>query len=423
MNAVMRISFDGGDISGTISPPPSKSHTHRAFFLASMAEGVSNIGNPLMSADTVATLNAMRAMGAVARIGDGVEIRGGNLHSPDGEIDVGNSGTTIRILTAVASLLDSPVTITGDESIRKRPMGPLLDALVPLGVESSSEDGRPPVTIKGKNRGGKTSVDGSASSQFLSALLLAAPLAENDTEITVSGKLVSEPYVEITSSMMGRFGVDVTYSEGGFRIPAKGYSPCDYTVPTDFSSAAFPLVAGALGGEITVRGLDLSDQQGDKAILDILAEAGAVVSVSGAEVTVKKGKLKAIEADLGKTSDLFPIVSVLLSVAEGESTLYGAPHLRFKETDRIESTVSMLRAIGADAGATEDGCIIKGRRSLKGGYVEHGNDHRIMMAAAVASIICEKRVTMEDTGCHEVSYPDFPYEMARIGMVVEGGAK
>ena len=411
------MAFHGGRLEGTVSPPPSKSHTHRAFFLASMARGRSVVSNALMSADTRATLAACRAMGAdVKGDGDVKTITGGELHAP-GFVDAENSGTTMRIFAGICSMFDGESTITGDDSLRKRPMGPLLSALEQTGTVCRSENGLPPVTVRGPNRGGRVSIDGGVSSQFITSLLMVSPMLERDSEITVEGDMVSAPYLDVTLHMMHLFGADAERDGNVFRVRGgTGYRPFDYMVPADFSSAAFPLVAGALGGRVTVRGMDMDDPQGDKAIVDILRMAGADVEVNGTEITVSESELKGCEVDMGSVPDLFPVVAVLLSTAKGDSRLYGAPQLKFKESNRIETVVDMINAIGGDAVATDDGCIIHGRPRLKGGAIVHKDDHRIMMSAAIASIVCDGPVTMDDVECCAVSYPGFPEEMAAIGM-------
>ena len=411
------MAFHGGSLDGTVSPPPSKSHTHRAFFLASMAGGRSRITNALLSADTKATLAACRAMGAKVTEEGGAEvITGGDLHAP-GHVDAENSGTTMRIFSGICSMFDGETTITGDESLRKRPMGPLLEALEANGTTCSSQNGLPPVTIRGPNRGGRVSIDGGVSSQFITSLLMVSPMLEDDSEITVTGNMVSAPYLDVTVHMMHLFGAEAERDGNVFRIKGgTGYRPYDYMVPADFSSAAFPMVAGALGGRVTVTGMDMDDPQGDKAIVEILEKAGADVRVDGTSITVTRSALRGCDVDMGDVPDLFPITAVLLSTAEGDSRLYGAPQLKFKESNRIETVVNMINAIGGDAVATDDGCIIHGRPRLRGGAIVHKGDHRIMMSAAVASIVCDGPVTMDDVECCAVSYPGFPEAMAAIGM-------
>jgi 3-phosphoshikimate 1-carboxyvinyltransferase len=321
----------------------------------------------------------------------------------------------------MASMFNERVTITGDDSLRKRPMGPLLDALTQMGVECRSDNGKPPVEIKGFNKGGKVAINGGVSSQFITSLLITSPMLSDDTEIMIEGKIVSEPYLDVTTHIMRLFGADVKKEKNIFKVKGgTGYRPYDYKVPADFSSAAFPLVAGALGGEVTVKGLQMDDPQGDRVIIDILKEAGASVSIKDDSITVKKKDLRALDLNIGGCPDLFPILSVLLSTADGTSRLYGAPQLKFKESDRIKTTVDMLKAIGADADGTDDGCVIRGKKKLTGGVVVTEGDHRIMMAAAVASLLCENSVTVDNSECCAVSYPEFPEHMRSLGMIVEG---
>lgn len=419
----MKLTFKGGNINGTTRVPSSKSHTHRAFFLAGMASGESIISNPLISDDTLATIAAMESMGANFDEIDSKKwkVHGGDLHPPMSMIDARNSGTTMRILSGIVSMFDTPVRITGDDSLQKRPMKPLLDALSQLGVEYTANDGKSPVEIKGSNQGGDVTIDGGISSQFITSLLMVSPMLNNDSRIVVTGTPVSRPYVDVTLHMMRLFGADVSTGNNTFFVKGNTrYSPYDYEVPADFSSAAFPLVAGALGGKVTVEGLHLDDPQGDKVILDILKDVGADVSIKNNSVTVGKNKLKAVDIDIGECPDLFPILAVLLSTANGTSRLYGAPQLKYKESDRIASTVKMLNDIGACARATDDGCIIEGRRILTGGVVNNEGDHRIMMAAAIASLVCKNEVTMDNAECYNISYPMFPHEMRTVGLSVEG---
>ena len=413
--------FSGTSAKGTITPPPSKSHTHRAFFLSALSSNECKVTNALDSQDTRATLNAVRAIGAsVESNGDSIMIRGGELRAPAGTVDAENSGTTMRLFAGIASMFDVPVTITGDASLRSRPMGALLDALSEMGVHCASDSGRAPVTIHGPNRGGKVNIRGDVSSQFISSLMMAAPMLTNDTVMNIEGKLSSRPYVNITADMMGRFGADVVFNGTQVRIKGgTGYRGCDVTVPSDMSAAAFPLTAGALGGSVTARNMDLNDPQGDKRIIDILKKAGARVTVNGGDVTASSGRLRPMDVDMNDIPDLFPIVAVLLSTAKGKSRLYGAPQLRFKESDRIKATVDMLSALGADITETDDGCIISGVARLKGGTVDHREDHRILMAAAVASLVCDGEVSMTDSKCYDISYPCFIDHMRLLGMNAE----
>lgn len=416
------IVFRGGRAEGKVSPPPSKSHTHRAIIMSALSEGRCEVSSPLISFDTRATMDAVRAMGAVVTEREGsVTVECESIHAPDRTIDVMNSGTTMRLMTGISSLFSEKVVLTGDSSIQKRPMGPLLDSLSAAGVECSSNGGKPPVEVRGPITGSELVIDGGVSSQFVSSLIMSSPLTGRPTDVRITGHLVSKPYIDITTSMMGKFGVEVTEEGNVFHAKPQHYRPTDYRVPADFSSSAFPLVAGGIAGRVTARGMDMSDPQGDRKIIDVLKEAGCDVEVSGDEVTCSNtGRLEGAEIDMGDIPDLFPVVAVLLSTAKGRSRLYGAPHLRFKESDRIALTENMLRTLGADIRGTEDGCVIEGVERLHGGRIEHNGDHRMMMAAAVASLVSDGPVSMENDACWNVSYPGFPEQMRSIGMDIEG---
>ena len=414
----MDITFNGGCARGKVDVPPSKSYTHRAIILAALSRGRCRISNPLVSFDTLATVDAVRSMGAnVEKTDDGFIIESGGIHAPNATIDVKNSGTTMRLMTGIAALFDSETEITGDESIRKRPMGPLLKALESCGVKCSSNDGKAPVRIRGPVSSDEIKVDGSMSSQFVSSMLMMSPLVGKRMEITIEGKTVSRPYIDITLAMMSKFGIKVQEKENGFVVEPQDYRPCDFRVPSDFSSSAFPLVAGGLSGEVSVSGLDMSDPQGDKRIVDILRDVGCMITENGDTITCSNnGRLKAMDIDISDVPDLFPILSVLMSTADGTSRLYGAPQLRFKESDRIASVEKMLRTLGADIEGTDDGCIIRGVPRLKGGRIDHLSDHRLMMSAAIASLISDGPVSMIDDGCWNVSYPGFVEQMRSIGL-------
>ena len=416
------IVFRGGRAEGKVSPPPSKSHTHRAIIMSALSEGRCEVSSPLISFDTRATMDAVRAMGAVVTEREGsVTVECESIHAPDRTIDVMNSGTTMRLMTGISSLFSEKVVLTGDSSIQKRPMGPLLDSLSAAGAECSSNGGKPPVEVRGPITGSELVIDGGVSSQFVSSLIMSSPLTGRPTDVRITGHLVSKPYIDITTSMMGKFGVEVTEEGNVFHAEPQHYRPTDYRVPADFSSSAFPLVAGGIAGRVTARGMDMSDPQGDRKIIDVLKEAGCDVEVSGDEVTCSNtGRLEGAEIDMGDIPDLFPVVAVLLSTAKGRSRLYGAPHLRFKESDRIALTENMLRTLGADIRGTEDGCVIEGVERLHGGRIEHNGDHRMMMAAAVASLVSDGPVSMENDACWNVSYPGFPEQMRSIGMDIEG---
>ncbi len=357
------------------------------------------------------------------RFKDSLRIECPVLHAPSHEIDARNSGTTLRLLTGVVGLLPGTTVLTGDASLRKRPMGPLVDALRQLGAKARAlgAEGRPPVEVTGPIRGGDVTVPGSVSSQFLSSLLIACPLAAAATHLHVTPPILSEPYVEITQTMVGCFGGRVEGAGTDLDIPApQRYTPVDFAVPGDFSSAAFPLVAAAVAdGDVTVDGLDPALPQGDRRIVDILEAFGAEVLPEARGFRVRGRSLTAQTVDLGATPDLFPVLAVLATQANGVSRFLNGAQLRLKESDRIESTVAFLKAMGADVQAMPDGCIVSGPTRLSGARVDSLGDHRILMAAAVAGLVAKAPVEISDAEAFRVSYPAFLEDFRALGADLE----
>ncbi|HWG91162.1 MAG TPA: 3-phosphoshikimate 1-carboxyvinyltransferase [Candidatus Thermoplasmatota archaeon] len=410
-------------VTGSVPAPASKSYTHRALALALLTER-SRIVEPLLSEDPLATLACVRALGGKAtEDAEGVTIEGGALITPDTILDCMNSGTTMRLFTAIAALAPGASVLTGDASLRKRPMQPLLDALKPLGVEawSTRGNGLPPVIVKGPLRGGRTSLPGDVSSQYVSALLIAGTQAREDLDLTLTSPLKSRPYVEITLEMLRHFGARVATRETGFHVPAgQRLRGLTYRVPGDYSSAAFPLCAAAVtGGEVTVTNLDPRTAQGDKFILECLRRFGAAVKEhEDGSVTVKGGALQGITVDLSDTPDMFPALCAVASHARGESVFTGAKHLRFKESDRIAAMVTELRKMGVDATEREDGAVLRGG-PVTGARVHSYHDHRIEMALAVCGLAAKGETVVDDHESHAVSYPRFIEHFQGLGGHLE----
>lgn len=420
----MKLRVRASAVRGTVRAPPSKSYTHRAILLSALSGGPCRVERPLLSEDTEATLAAAKAFGAqVDRLKDSLRIECEALRPPSRPIDARNSGTTLRLVTGVAALLPGTTVLTGDSSLRKRPMGPLLEALERLGARARARgaDGRPPVEVSGPMRGGSVTVPGSVSSQFLSSLLLACPLAPSATDVHVTPPILSEPYVDVTRHMVARFGATVDGGATDFHIPGgQQYVPVDVAVPGDFSSAAFPLVAAAIsGGDVAVEGLDAAFPQGDRRIVDLLRAFGAHVTVEADRVRARPGPLRARTVDIGSTPDLFPVLAALATQAKGESRFLNGAHLRFKESDRIESMVAALKAMGAQVAGTSDGCIVRGPSRLHGGAVDSLGDHRILMAAAVAGLVSDSPVEITEPDAYRVSYPTFLEDFRALGADLE----
>ncbi len=421
----MNLTIQKSDIKGTVNAPPSKSYTHRAIAIAALSKKA-QVNNPLISEDTKATIRASEAFGAVVEPKkDSLIIKGfdGKPAIPDNVIDVANSGTTLRIMTAVASLVNGATVLTGDASIRTRPNTPLLNALNDLGAEAFSTrgSGLAPIVVRGKMRGGRVYIDGSISSQFISALLIACPFAQNRTAIMIKGELKSRPYVNITINMLKDAGAKIEADEGAnsFTVPPEQeYNLRSYNVPGDFSSASYMMAAGALCGEVTIKNL-FPSEQGDSALIDILEKMGAQISwdKKKGEVRVSKGALKGITVDVGKTPDLVPTLAVLGAVSEGTMIIGNAEHVRYKETDRLHAMTVELKKMGVDIREEKDRLVINGG-AIKGAKVHGWDDHRIVMALAVAGMVAGE-TTIDTIESVSISYPGFFEDLKKVGAVVE----
>lgn len=406
-------------LSGTISCPPNKSYSHRAIFLASLANGKSTLRNVLLSRDTLATVNACKSFGAKIEVnGSIVTIEGSEKINPQTlEIDALNSGTTIRISTAIASLSDKTITLTGDFSLKKRPMQPLLDALKQLGVQCTSTDGKPPVTVKGISDGGVTHIAGSISSQFISALLIAGPKMKNGITLEIDGDLVSKPYLDSTIATMKKFGVtvDAIAPYKKYKVSNQKYKPFDFVVPSDFSSMALLLSAAVLLGENMVIDASLGDlPQGDREILSYLERLGVKINV-GEKITIVSPKLlNGGKFDLSNNPDLLPPMAILALKTSKPIEIYNVKHARFKETDRIAILAKELAKIGIIVTEKEDGLILESPKALKSAELESADDHRLFMAFSIAGMFVGD-CTVTDPDSVDVSYPTFVEDMKKIG--------
>jgi 3-phosphoshikimate 1-carboxyvinyltransferase len=349
-------------------------------------------------------------------------ITGGNLKKPDEILYCGESGTTLRLLTAICALVEGDCTLTGGPSLSGRPMEPLMGALRQLGVDCESTDGYPPVVVKGKGivSNGTVEIRGDISSQFVSALLLLSPRGDGTT-IRITTTLESKPYVLMTMDTQRAFGVEVEASKDmrTFRIKSQHYTPADMVVEGDWSSAAFVLACGALTGEVVVRNLNPKSHQADRVISDILEVMGADVRWDGNSLTVKSSKLSPIEWDLSNSPDLFPIVASLSATADGTSTLSGLGRLRFKESDRIASVTENLARMGVKFKIIDDTVKIVGGMP-RGAVLDPHHDHRIAMAMAVLGTIAVGETTILDAGCVAKSYPGFWEDLRLIGVELGG---
>jgi 3-phosphoshikimate 1-carboxyvinyltransferase len=413
-------------LKGNVICPPSKSYTHRAIFISSLSNGDSQIINPLLSRDTIATIDACKAFGVkIKRTDHGLFVSGNaTLKIPDDVINVENSGTTMRFVTAISSLLKKGhVIITGDNSIRKRPMGPLLSALKQLGVNiySATDNNKAPIIVQGGGiRGKHISIDGSISSQFISGILIAGACTESGISLNVTGKQVSRSYIESTLTVMTKFGARVKNSRDyrNYNIFYNRYTPTTFTIPGDFSTAALLLSAGTLaGGEVTVTNLDFSLPQGDSKILEILKKIGAVISINKKDGTVKTlgtGELDGGEFDLSDTPDLLPVVAILSLKSINPVRIYGVSHTRYKETDRLKIIASEFRKFGVKTKILPDEITIVSPKKLRNAHINSHNDHRLFMSFVIASMMTEKSI-VDGVESVDVSYPSFIQDMKKIG--------
>ncbi len=408
-------------LSGSVEIPGSKSHTIRAVAIASLASGASRIEAPLESADTLAAVRAYSALGATIHREPAcwrVDGMAGRPSVPADVIDVRNSGTTLRLAAGSACLLtDGMAVFTGDDQIRRRPLLALAQSLTDLGarVESTRGNGCAPVVVRGRLRGGRTSIE-AVTSQFLSSLLLNTPLADGDTDIEVP-LLNERPYVHITLDWLERSGIRLEREElRRFRVAGgQQYQAFTRRVPADFSSATFFLAAGALGeNDILVRGLDMEDTQGDKAVIDYLRQMGARIDVTADGVRVRGGSLQGCELDLNATPDALPMMAVVGCFARGRTLLVNVPQARIKETDRIAVMREELTKMGARISERPDGLVIEESR-LQPAEVDGHGDHRVVMALAVAGSAASGETRIATAEAVEVTFPTFVSCMNLLG--------
>jgi 3-phosphoshikimate 1-carboxyvinyltransferase len=414
-------------LEGVVSAPPSKAYTHRMVIAASLSNGISRIHNPLVSDDTQATLEAVKALGATTELNKNCWTINGTEQplTPSQPIDCRESGSTLRFMIPVAALAPGPSTFLFESSFERRPVAPLLESLKELGVESAIQRDGSSVSVGGGGiRGGKTSIRGDVSSQFISGLLFACPKAEEDTEINVTTKLESKGYVEMTLEVLSKHGIKSTVNPdfSQLQIPAnQNFSPCDHAVPGDFSSAAFLLAAAAVtSSKVTVNGLECQTSQGDRAIVDILEKMGASVTIGDNSVEVTGKPLAGVNIDAKDIPDLVPVCAVLACYSEGCSEIFNAKRLRYKESDRLDSISTELQKMGADITVNEDGLTINGGCPLHGTTVDPHNDHRIAMACAVAALGAKGETKIQNVECINKSYPQFFNDLRVLGANVVG---
>lgn len=382
-------------LRGSIEAPPSKSHAHRLMTAAALAGG-KNSESLCTSEDTRATFRCLN-----------------ELHD-GGILDCGESGTTLRFLLPVASALGINAEFIGHGRLPERPMSALTDALRKNGAVLSAD--KLPIKVSGRLRSGVFKVPGNISSQFISGLLFALPLLDGDSEIVIEGRRESVGYIDMTLDTLRSFSVNAEETANGYKIKGsqKYVAPDSPRVQGDWSNAAFFLCAGALGGDTGVSGLSLDSRQSDRAVVNILKNFGADVKC-GDIISVRGNGLYGIKIDISQCPDLFPTLAATACAASGDTVFTNAARLRIKESDRIEAVEKMINSLGGSAESAEDSLTVHGTGTLPGGEVDSFNDHRIVMAAAVAACICENPVIIHDAQAVNKSYPNFFEDYKKLG--------
>ena len=416
----MKCKIEKSKISGEVNCPANKSYTHRAIFLSALSDGKSIIKKVLHSNDTNATISACRAFGVeVNESDDTVSVENSIGSTVQGSmINAQNSGTTLRIATAIAALSGGNTELTGDDSLKKRPMRPILDSLESLGITTESNDGKPPITIKGKIDGNYVNIKGDISSQFISALLIIAPRLESGLTIEIDGNVVSKPYIDLTITTMKKFGVDVKVVEPykKYSILHQIYQPTTFIVPSDFSNLALLLSANVLLGDSLKIKISLGDlPQGDEAIVDILEQMGVNVTLDSETITTKSPELlDGGKFDLSNTPDLLPALAILVLKCKTQIEIFNVKHARYKETDRIAIICNELKKIGVVVTEKEDGMILKKGDLINGVELNAHEDHRLFMAFSILGMLIGD-CTVTDPDSASVSYPDFISDMQNCG--------
>lgn len=403
-------------LHGSVTVPPSKSAAHRAILCAALARGESRLFNVADSDDMRATLGAIEAMGVqVTREADTLTIHSDGPWREEAKIDCGESGSTLRFLIPLLAALGLTARLTGRGRLPDRPLGAYLDCLPPHGAVLQTAGGLP-LTIGGGLSPGEYTLPGNVSSQFITGLLLALPLLPGDSQIRLTTPLESAGYVDLTLAVLRDFGIAVHPAENGWNVPGwQQYRPRDYTVEGDWSQAAFFLAAGALGGELSILGLRRDSAQGDREAEALFRRFGAAVEWQGDALTVSGGDLHGIAIDATQIPDLVPVLAATAALAQGRTIITGAARLRIKESDRLQAMTAGLSALGAHIQQQPDGLVIDGVPQLSPGTAQGENDHRIVMALAVAALRGSPPTVITDAQSVAKSYPDFFEEYNRLG--------
>lgn len=411
----MRKTITSSAVKGTLDAPASKSYAQRAVAAALLADGTSELHHFDICDDTAAALETARRLGARIYFNDRYYLVEGGLNPHSDVLNIGESGLAARLFTPVAALCTHAITVAGHGSILQRPVSAIENPLKKLGVSITSNNGFLPLRIQGPLQGGEVEVDGSQGSQFLTGLLTALPLAENDSVIRVHD-LKSRPYVDMTIGVLEAFGVEASHEnyEQFYVRGGQSYVPTKYNIEGDWSGASCLMVAGAVAGEVTVNNLNPNSLQADQALVYALERAGAMVGSDGNTYHIEKKQLNAFEFDATDCPDLFPALVALAANCEGKTVLKGTDRLTNKESDRAKTLADVFGTLGISVDLSREDTMIVEGGTIRGGRVSSHNDHRIAMAAAVAGLTATGPVIIEDAEAVSKSYPRFWEDFAKI---------
>ena len=404
----MDTSVPRGQIAGVVAPPCSKSYAQRALAAALLADGETVLRNLDFCDDTLSAIRVIETLGAtVERLDERTVKVTGGLSPKSNTLNVGESGLATRMFTPIASLWNTPITIQGEGTLLHRPMHMMIEPLRKLGVDVRDGGGRLPVEVCGPIKGGEIEVDGSVSSQFLTGLLMALPLADEDTTIAVENA-VSKPYLDMTIDMASKFGVNIQHNDyNEFYVEGcQKYEATDIAIEGDWSAAAMLLVAGAIAGKVTLTNVSMLSKQADVAVCDALVRAGALITSEPNSITAEHRDLVAFEFDATQCPDLFPALAALAAAAEGESVIYGTHRLEHKESNRAETIAEEYEKLGIEVRLEGDAMYIKGG-DIHSAECNSHHDHRIAMSLAVSALSSDEAILIHDSECVAKSFPDF----------------
>ncbi|MBQ8344866.1 MAG: 3-phosphoshikimate 1-carboxyvinyltransferase [Clostridia bacterium] len=414
----MLVQIHPTSLSGSVKAIASKSAAHRLLICAAFADAPTEILCEELNRDIEATVSCLCALGAnIKREGSVFFVTPVQNIPKEAVLPCGESGSTMRFLVPVAAALGVNASFQMEGRLPLRPLSPLREELEAHGIRFS-EAGSNPLRMEGTLAGHAFSIAGNVSSQFISGLLFALSLRSEPSELTVIGRVESAPYLDLTADALAAFSAAPHLEDNRYTVQNGGrlISPSHIAVEGDWSNAAFPMAAGAIGDRpVTVFGLKADSHQGDRAIVDLLRQFGASVTEENGAYTVSPAPLHGITIDASQIPDMVPILSVIASVAQGVTAISGASRLRIKESDRLVAICQTMGALGADVTETEDGLVIHGKPGLKGGCVSSFNDHRIAMSAAIAASVCEKPVVLEGAEATAKSYPGFFRDLTALG--------